>query len=64
MNKYWESFIRTGKIDDYLNYIACAREENMDEYEKTVDRKKEGGFNAGVNGRDGDSTVGHADWRI
>ena len=22
---YWKDFIRTGRIDDYLNYIACTR---------------------------------------
>ena len=28
---YWEKFVKTGKIDDYLNYIACTREESMEE---------------------------------
>lgn len=26
---YWKSFARTGKIDDYLHYIACTKEESV-----------------------------------
>ncbi len=26
---YWNSFVNTGRIDDYLHYIACTREESM-----------------------------------
>ena len=26
---YWKSFVNTGRIDDYLHYIACTREESM-----------------------------------
>ncbi len=62
MNRYWERFIKTGKIDDYLNYIACTREENVDQYDKAVNSNEEGGFSAGVNSRDGDGTVSHAGW--
>ncbi len=28
---YWKSFVNTGKIDDYLHYVACTREEGFDE---------------------------------
>lgn len=69
INDYWKSFTKTGKIDDYLNYIACTREENMDEgmtNERSssggMERNKEGGIVAGINYRDGDGSVGHASW--
>lgn len=32
---YWKSFINTGKIDDYLHYIACAKEDDSDEIAQT-----------------------------
>ncbi|NLK75462.1 MAG: hypothetical protein GX288_09270 [Clostridiales bacterium] len=28
---YWKRFFNTGKIDDYLSYIACTREESSEE---------------------------------
>lgn len=62
MNKYWENFVKTGRIYDYLNYIACTRDENMEDYESTAKGTEEGGFSAGIDGRDGDGTVSHADW--
>ena len=37
---YWSDFIKTGKIDDYLNYIACTKEEISD-YRQDVNREKE-----------------------
>lgn len=59
---YWKSFIKTGKIDDYLNYIACTRDECMEEDEQ-LSSKKEGGFHAGgINNCDGDGTISHAGW--
>lgn len=60
---YWKDFLKTGKIDDYLNYVACTREENLEEYEE-VNRKEEGGFNAGINNRDGNGSISHAGWRF
>lgn len=27
----WKSFIKTGRIDDYLHYIACTKEEGTEE---------------------------------
>ncbi|HWT76324.1 MAG TPA: hypothetical protein VN258_16620 [Mobilitalea sp.] len=66
---YWKKFIGTGKIDDYLNYIACTREESMDDILQGVEiatrgreREKEGGVVAGISYRDGDGSVGHASW--
>lgn len=64
---YWTNFINTGKIDDYLHYIACTREEVADEPGQTrsaSDEKKEGGFFAGINYRNGNGSVGHAGWRL
>jgi hypothetical protein len=59
---YWKSFTSTGRIDDYLNYIACTREESTDELAQNSDRGKEGGLIAGINYRDGDGPIGHAGW--
>jgi hypothetical protein len=59
---YWKTFIKTGKIDDYLNYIACTREECIDELTQYVDKDKEGGMVAGINYRDGNGSVSHAGW--
>lgn len=59
---YWKNFISTGKIDDYLNYIACTREESMEQYSQSLPREEEGGFHAGNNYRDGNGSVSHAGW--
>lgn len=34
---YWKNFVRTGKIDDYLHYIACTQEENFDDFLQCID---------------------------
>lgn len=60
---YWRDFVKTGKIDDYLNYIACTREESMEEYDQ-VKSKKEGDFHAGINNCDRNGSIGHAGWRF
>lgn len=62
--EYWKQFINSGKIDDYLNYIACTSEEYSEEITQTVDRESEGGFSAGINYRDGNGSVGHTGWRL
>lgn len=59
---YWNSFTSSGKIDDYLNYIACTREESIDDQTKVVDSDKEGGFRAGINSRDRNGPISHAGW--
>ena len=66
---YWKSFIKTGKIDDYLHYIACTQEEVSEEFlpsvessMKSMEKNKEGGVVAGINYRNGDGSVGHAGW--
>ena len=52
----WKRFLKTGKINDYLNYIACTEEKNHFQTEK------EGGSVAGINYRDGNGPVSHAGW--
>ncbi|MBB2184005.1 hypothetical protein H0486_14085 [Lachnospiraceae bacterium MD1] len=66
---YWKTFVKTGKIDDYLHYIACTQEESMEDIIQAVDtsgrsmdRDKEGGMVAGINYRDGNGFIGHAGW--
>ncbi|HKL99671.1 MAG TPA: hypothetical protein VJZ06_07175 [Mobilitalea sp.] len=61
---YWKNFFQTGKIDDYLNYIACTREESFDDYSTVVDREEEGGYRAGINYRDGNGSISHAGWGL
>lgn len=59
---YWKSFFKSGKIDDYLNYIACTREDIMEESNQ-LSSKEEGGFHAGgSNNGDGNGTISHAGW--
>ncbi len=60
---YWRDFVKTGRIDDYLNYIACTREEIVEEY-RVVNNKEEGGFHAGSNNSDGNGAISHAGWRL
>ncbi|NLY47747.1 MAG: hypothetical protein GX059_01805 [Clostridiales bacterium] len=61
---YWKDFIRTGRIDDYLNYIACTREEGIKDFDSEADGQEEGGLDAGINNRDGNGSIGHAGWRL
>ncbi len=58
---YWNDFARSGRIDDYLNYVACAREEDTDTSDAAF---KEGGTIAGINYGDGNGPVGHAGWGL
>ncbi|NLP34059.1 MAG: hypothetical protein GX359_02570 [Clostridiales bacterium] len=59
---YWKSFVCTGKIDDYLNYIACTREEESEELKRVVPGSKEGVFHASINYSDGDGSVSNTSW--
>lgn len=63
-NDFWSDFTRSGRIDDYLNYIACTREESIDDQTSVVDRKEEGDFHAGINYRDGNGPISHAGWGL
>jgi hypothetical protein len=58
----WKKFVNTGKINDYLNYIACTQEGNVGDLSKFAQGEKEGGFSAGINYRNGNGSVGHAGW--
>ncbi len=64
----WKDFARTGRINDYLNYVACAREEDPDSSGFTVKKPgaafKEGGTIAGINYGDGNGPIGHAGWGL
>ena len=74
--EYWKNFVNTGKINDYLHYIACTQEESMDEFIQIVNMPmrikeismqsigidKEGGFIAGINYRDGNGSFSNAGW--
>lgn len=59
---YWKRFFKTGRIDDYLHYIACTNEDSMEDIIQGLDRDKEGGSVAGISYRDGNGPVSHADW--
>ena len=63
---YWKSFVSSGKIDDYLHYIACTKEEGDEESCSATDtgNEKEGGYFAGFNYRDRNGSVGPARWRV
>lgn len=58
----WKKFINTGKINDYLNYIACTQESSMEEFGEFAHKDKEGGLSAGINYRDGNGSISPADW--
>lgn len=66
----WKKFIRTGNINDYLDYIACTNEVCSDEgfiYEtsrldQVVCESKEGELHAGIDYGNGNGSVGHTSW--
>lgn len=58
----WKKFVNSGKIDDYLNYIACTREEIAEDMEPCISNEKEGGCIAGINYSNGNGSIGHASW--
>jgi hypothetical protein len=39
--EYWKDFVSSGKIDDYLHYIACTREDVSDEPVKGRDHSSQ-----------------------
>lgn len=57
----WKNFISSGRVDDYLNYIACTSEEYID-HMQDINVEKEGGYNASVNSGDGNGSISHASW--
>jgi hypothetical protein len=66
---HWKNFAKTGKIDDYLNYLACTKVEYAEEGVqaedipmKSMGKNKEGGIIAGINYSDRDGSISHAGW--
>lgn len=51
---YWQQFVHTGKVDDYLQYRSSTKENADDEI-------REGAGYAGLRGSDGDRAQGRAD---
>lgn len=76
---YWQQFMNTGKVDDYLRYRANAGEPDIQGgsafglesasftgsfRENTKDSGRDGAGYAGLRGSDGDRDQGGADWGI
>ena len=60
----WKRFVKTGKVNDYLHYIACTEESVKSDFEELnhFQTDKEGGSVAGINYRDGNGPVSNASW--
>lgn len=54
----WEQFEKTGKVHDYLSFVACTREEKHGTYEE------EGGKIGNTDKSDGYGIDYHASWRL
>lgn len=50
----WEEFERTGRVNDYLNFLACTIEEPQ------IPGRKEGGYSGRTTDNDRDDTNSHA----
>lgn len=57
-DKNWEQFEKTGKIHDYLSFVACTHEDKHGEYEE------EGGKSGNADKSDWNGTDYHASWRL
>lgn len=55
---YWEKFLKTGNVYDYLNYTACSLEDSTG---YIVEKNDKGGYSDN-NDVNRDSINGHADW--
>ena len=69
--EYWNKFIETGAISDYLNYTACTREQfqvkksvfqKEDKISKKCAELKEGDSRGCSSNRYGDGINDHANW--
>lgn len=61
----WKKFVRTGNINDYLDYIACTNDVCSDVTSvlyQGVREGKEGDFHAGIDYGNGNGSVGHTSW--
>lgn len=54
----WKQFEKTGSINDYLNFVACTKEEIHATY------NEEGGQSGNTGESNGDGINGHAHWRL
>ena len=54
---YWEKFVKTGNVYDYLNYTACTRQ---DKYGQMTGSYKEGGAKSGDYNSDRNGPEGYA----
>lgn len=76
---YWQQFLNTGKVDDYLQYRASTNETDVQGgsalsrksasfagsfRENAKDSGRDGAGYAGLRGSDRDRDQGRADWRI
>mgnify|MGYP000890501772 FL=1 len=52
----WKQFEKTGSINDYLNFVACTREEIHATYDK------EGGQSGSTGESNWDGTSDYANW--
>ena len=58
--EYWEKFIKTGNVYDYLNYTACSLETSEG---FVIEESSKGGYGDN-NDFNRDSINSHADWRV
>ncbi len=54
---YWDKFVKTGNVYDYLNYTACTRQDEDGQMSKS---KSEGEPRSGENNSDRNGTEGDA----
>lgn len=55
---YWNKFVRTGNVYDYLQYTACTKEDRYG----LADKTKEGGPNSGEDKSDRNGTKDNVYW--
>ncbi|HHU72298.1 MAG TPA: hypothetical protein GXZ21_09755 [Clostridiales bacterium] len=61
----WKKFVRTGSINDYLDYIACTKDMCSNETSALylgICEDKEGDIHAGIDYGNGNGSVGHTSW--
>lgn len=54
---YWEKFVKTGNVYDYLNYTACTRQDRFGHMTASVKEgePRSGDYNSNRNGPKGDA---------
>ncbi|MCM1173816.1 MAG: hypothetical protein NC341_02060 [Blautia sp.] len=62
---YWDRFLMTGSVSDFLSYKNAVRDREKDKEEEFVAKDRSGGqSHAGVYRDYGNGHKGGADWRI